>query len=61
VAGLEFEISIGGGTEIRMLKRLPDGDGREGTSAEDRASSRELENDVTRWDPAGCPIPRLGE
>ena len=31
----EFEISIDGGTEIRMLKRLADGGGREETSAED--------------------------
>ena len=44
----EFEISIDGGTEIRMLRRLTDGDGREGTSAEDRASSRNLGDDVTR-------------
>jgi anti-sigma regulatory factor (Ser/Thr protein kinase) len=57
----EFEISIDGGTEIRMLKRLADGGGREGTSAANRASSRKLGGDVTRWDPTGCPTPCLDE
>jgi anti-sigma regulatory factor (Ser/Thr protein kinase) len=31
----EFEISVAGGTEIRMLKHLPEGVGREDTSTED--------------------------
>lgn len=31
----EFEISIDGGTEIRMLKRLADSGGREGAQAEE--------------------------
>jgi len=34
----EFEISIDGGTEIRMVKRLPDGGDREHESAEDRTA-----------------------